>query len=163
MLCISFLISCSIVVDFGLFHVHSHLILQHSPWFHWHSHTLQRLPASLLPPLLTFGRFCVGMLVSWPTFLQGKAVYFKIIQTHFFLFWRTNNVQDTATNSGVQIFPTNTHGTNLSFPQLQELNFPPNVSSQAPHQWREEILEVLYISGASLHMICRADINIRSW
>ena len=27
-LCISFLISCSIVVDFGLFHVHSHLILQ---------------------------------------------------------------------------------------------------------------------------------------
>ena len=57
------------------------------PWFHWHSHTLQRLPASLLPPLLTFGRFCVGMLVSWPTFLQGKAVYFKIIQTHVFSFW----------------------------------------------------------------------------
>ena len=113
-LCISFLISCSIVVDFGLFHVHSHLILQHSPWFHWHSHTLQRLPASLLPPLLTFGRFCVGMLVSWPTFLQGKAVYFKIIQTHVFLFWRTNNVQDTATNSGVQIFPTNTHGTKIT-------------------------------------------------
>ena len=51
----------------------------------------------------------------------------------------------------------------VSFPQLQELNFPPNVSSQAPHQWREEILEVLYISGASLHMICIADINIRSY
>ena len=46
-------------------------------------------------------------------------------------------------------------------PPARRANFPP-VSPQAPHQhqWREEILEVLYISWFFSHAICIADIRI---
>ena len=44
-------------------------------------------------------------------------------------------------------------------PPARRANFP-QMSPQAPHQWREEVLDVLYISWFFSHAICIADIRI---